>query len=312
MNLNLNSYLPFIQTTYPFENLLLKHAICSVESSNPILAICKSDLADIINVNKLLNTEILKIKSINDAARQLKDRLKNWVHIENKNHRKSALIREKLPLTSFNPIKFLSPNYDFPLGHWTILDEDHLLVSTACSSSTPNGNFTFVEDKINPPSRAYLKLWEVFHRIGKIPDKNSVCIDLGASPGGWTWVLTKLTKEIIAIDKSPLCTEITGNRKIKFFKDDILNLKWLSHLKNSSWLFCDAALSPEKIVPIFTRIVDEYPHISFICTLKQKGTELTNETVKASQKVGTNVLCLSNNKHELTWVRIAPNTYFNI
>jgi hypothetical protein len=40
-----------------------------------------------------------------------------------------------------------------------------------------------------PPSRAYLKLWEVFSRLGVTPKKDDLCLDLGPSPRGWSWEL---------------------------------------------------------------------------------------------------------------------------
>ena len=51
------------------------------------------------------------------------------------------------------------------------------------------GEYEFQEDKTSPPSRAYLKLWELFTRLGHWPRSGERVLDLGASPGGWTFVL---------------------------------------------------------------------------------------------------------------------------
>ena len=51
------------------------------------------------------------------------------------------------------------------------------------------------------PSRAYLKLWEAFTVLGIRPAPGDFCIDLGASPGGWTWVLQSLGARVLSIDK---------------------------------------------------------------------------------------------------------------
>ncbi|MGZ3426947.1 MAG: SAM-dependent methyltransferase [Polyangia bacterium] len=39
------------------------------------------------------------------------------------------------------------------------------------------------------PSRAAMKLEEAFLWLDRAPDPGDVCVDLGAAPGGWTWVL---------------------------------------------------------------------------------------------------------------------------
>jgi 23S rRNA (cytidine2498-2'-O)-methyltransferase len=308
-NLNLYSNLAFIQTTPQFEHHLTNECLSILNKTKPLLGNCNEELASIISTNCLLNVEILKINSASHAANQLKDRLNKWVNIENENFRKAAIINKKLPILNFKPINFLTPLIKSALGHWSMIDEEHILISSACTSCVPHGIFNFIEDKINPPSRAYLKLWETFQRIGKIPNKNSICIDLGASPGGWSWVLSKLAKEVIAIDKADLAPDLLLNSKVKYIKEDILNLKWFSYLKNCSWLFCDAALSPDKIVPLFEKIILDFPNLSFICTLKQKGDFLTKETLRAAKIPGTKVLCLSNNKHELTWIKVTPDSY---
>ena len=71
--------------------------------------------------------------------------------------------------------------------------------STVTYTITDGGNnsvscsFTVtVEDKEGPPNRAYLKLWEALVRLRRWPGPGERCLDLGASPGGWTYVLAKL------------------------------------------------------------------------------------------------------------------------
>ncbi len=89
-------------------------------------------------------------------------------------------------------------------------------------SPRPNGEWNFNEDKINPPSRAYLKLWEFFTRFQIFPDKNDICLDLGACPGGWTWVLSGLAKQVIAYDKSPLDARVMALPNVVFHAEDAL------------------------------------------------------------------------------------------
>ena len=119
-------------------------------------------------------------------------------------HRRAALIQERLPHVSAKPIVFPAAAPTAPLGSWTLLAPDRLLAAAQCSSPFPNGEVQFVEDKTGPPNRAYLKLWEALVRLRRWPQPGERCLDLGASPGGWTWVLAKLGANVIAIDKAPL------------------------------------------------------------------------------------------------------------
>lgn len=75
------------------------------------------------------------------------------------------------------------------MGSYTLLAPDRLLYAARCDSARPNGVYDFIENKAEPPSRAYLKLWEALTRLGEMPRPGQTCLDLGACPGGWTWVL---------------------------------------------------------------------------------------------------------------------------
>jgi integrase len=63
------------------------------------------------------------------------------------------------------------------------------------------------------PSRAYLKLWELFTLIGEHPRPGELCLDLGSSPGGWTWVLQRLGARVVF----HLVASKMGDRLVKTF-----------------------------------------------------------------------------------------------
>ena len=150
------------------------------------------------------NPVTLHIDSIKQAAAQLKALQRNWALYDFQLHRRAKLIEEQLPHVSAKPITFPSPLPTAPLGSWTLLDANTILASASCSSPYRNGEVLFVEDKETPPNRAYLKLWEFFTITGIRPDPAALCIDLGACPGGWSWVLANFGCKVIAVDKSPL------------------------------------------------------------------------------------------------------------
>lgn len=303
--LDLNQDYLITESSVFFESYLNKHSIYNYSNNQLCLSLSDDKFSKHLATNTFLNPKISKFNSISEAAKLLQNELKNWVLIPFSRHGKAKLIQDKLAKISFKKIKFLYTPPPTPLGHWLLLNENTLLFSSACTAKTPHGVYEFEEDKINPPSRAYLKLWELFTKLELIPDKNCTCIDLGSSPGGWTWVLSKLTKQVFSIDKAELILKKQNN--VKFIKEDLLKLNWKPYLKEAQWIFCDAALSPEKLVPLFINIAEEDPHINFVCTLKQKGHELSKLTKEAANIKGTTLISLSNNKHELTWCRIKNN-----
>jgi 23S rRNA (cytidine2498-2'-O)-methyltransferase len=54
------------------------------------------------------------------------------------------------------------------------------------------------------PSRAAMKLAEAFIWLDRAPDSSDVCVDLGAAPGGWSWVLLKRGAKVYAVDLAEL------------------------------------------------------------------------------------------------------------
>ena len=67
--------------------------------------------------------------SVNDAAKALKAIQRNWALYSTTEHRRAALIAEKLPHVSAKPLGFPAPLPNSPLGSWTLLDRDRLLFS---------------------------------------------------------------------------------------------------------------------------------------------------------------------------------------
>jgi 23S rRNA (cytidine2498-2'-O)-methyltransferase len=243
----------------------------------------------------------IKIASITDGARQLRAMQRNWALYSFQLHRRAALIQEQLPKVSARPLIFGEPVPTAPLGSWTLLAPDFILASARCSSPFPHGEVRFVEDRLGPPSRAYLKLWEAFTLLGRHPQRGERCIDLGASPGGWSWALQKLGAEVISVDKAPL-------------EPGIAALPGITHLTQSAfaldpaevgpidWLFSDLICYPARLLSLVQRWLDRGRVRNFLCTIKFQGAT-DHETSRAFAAIpGGRLMHLSANKHELTWV----------
>lgn len=249
---------------------------------------------------------LIEFSSISTAAKALKSLQRNWWLYPWQHFRRAALIQEALPYISGAPIVFGSKLPDAPLGSWTLLSDTQILAAPRCSSNRPNGSWEFVEDREGPPSRAYLKLWEVFCRTGKMPSCLDRCLDLGASPGGWTWVLRNFGATVIAYDRSPLREDLMADPKVTLVKGDAFAVRQ-EHLDQASWLFCDVICYPEKLYEFIRQRVLPSGISHAVCTIKLQGDgDQRGVIAKFAEIPGSTVVHLSANKHELTWYFESP------
>jgi 23S rRNA (cytidine2498-2'-O)-methyltransferase len=242
----------------------------------------------------------LPVASIGSAAQALRDIQRNWAMYAPLHHRRAALIQERLPYVSAKPIVFPAAAPTAPLGAWTLLAPDRLLAAARCSSPFPNGEVQFVEDKWGPPNRAYLKLWEALVRLRRWPQPGERCLDLGASPGGWTWVLAKLGAQVLAIDKAPLEPRIAALPGVDWRGESAFALEPAS-TGPVDWLFSDIVCYPARLLRLVERWRASGLVRNFVCTIKFQG-ETDHETAAAFAAIpGAQVLHLHHNKHELTF-----------
>ena len=247
--------------------------------------------------------ERIAIASIGDAAKKLRAIQRNWALYPFDHHRRAALIAGQLPKVSAKPLEFGQPAPTASLGSWTLLAPDTMLVSARCSSPFPNGEARFVEDRQAPPSRAYLKLWELFTLLGQAPRAGETCLDLGASPGGWSWVLAKLGARTIAVDKAPLEARIAAFPGIEFRRQSAFALD-PAEIGPIDWLFSDVACYPARLLAMIERWLAAGTCRRFICTIKFQG-ETDHATARRFAAIpGSRLRHLFHNKHELTWIRL--------
>ncbi len=249
------------------------------------------------------NPQFLEIASIADAAKQLRAIQRNWVLYSFDHHRRAKLIQEALPPIKFRPLVFGAEVKKGALGSWSLIEPGMILAASECSSSFPNGEIQFEENKFEPPSRAYLKLWELFTRLDLKPSRGDRCIDLGASPGGWSWVLAELGAEVTAIDRSPLDPSLDSRKNISFLKGNAFTID-AQYLEEADWIFSDLACYPEKLLEWVSPLLTQYPKMKFVCTLKFQGKNGYNVAKKFAKIPDSEVFHLFHNKHELTWVRL--------
>jgi len=170
------------------------------------------------------------------------------------------------------------------------------------SSPVPLGEWRFEEDHIGPPSRAYLKLWEALTRFGAHPDPGDRCIDLGASPGGWTWVLASLGAMVKAVDKAPLDPRVAAMPGVELAIESAFALT----PEPVDWLVCDVIAYPARLLSLIQRWIEARTAGSIVCTVKFQG-ETDHDAASAFAALpGARLMHLFHNKHELTLLWTAP------
>lgn len=247
----------------------------------------------------------IAIASIGDAATKLRAIQRNWALYPHAHHRRAALIEERLPKVSAKPIEFGTPAPAAPLGSWTLLAPDMMLAAPSCTSAFPNGEPHFIEDKTSSPSRAYLKLWEVFTVLGIEPQPDELCLDLGASPGGWTWVLASLRARVISVDKAPLDPRIAAMPGVEVRRESAFGLDPRSQAVPSvDWLCSDVICYPARLLSLVERWLATGKARRFVCSVKFQG-ETDFGVIDAFKAIpGSRLMHLHANKHELTWVKM--------
>ena len=245
----------------------------------------------------------IAIVSISDAATKLRAIQRNWAVYAPRLYRRATLIQEQLPKVSAKALAFGTPPPAAPLGSWTLLDAETMLAAAQCTSPFPNGEIGFVEDRIGPPSRAYLKLWEALTLIGRLPEPGERCFDLGSSPGGWSWALQQLGAHVISVDTAPLAPEIALLPGIEHRRESAFALD--PHMIGPvHWLFSDIACYPLRLLALVERWLAAGTCRNFVCTIKFQGQPDHDTASRFAAIPGSQLRHLFHNKYELTWSKI--------
>jgi 23S rRNA (cytidine2498-2'-O)-methyltransferase len=245
--------------------------------------------------------EMIPITSINDGAKKLKALGRNWGLFTVGHHRRAQLIQDELPKYNQKPIPFRHPLPSTPMGFWTLMEPDRILATTKTSSPFALGEMTFQEDKVMPPSRAYLKLWEFFTVYAPEAISGGTSIDVGSCPGGWTWVLRTLDfDQIISVDKAPIEARIMDLGKIDFRQESAFGLD-PKNFEEIDWFCSDIICYPERLLNLVKRFLESGKVKNFVCTIKYQAETDWENTLKFLEIPGSQIVHLHHNKHEVTW-----------
>jgi len=248
-----------------------------------------------------LEPHIVNFQSISEAVKILRQAGKFWYLHPIANIRRSRLIEEQLrqysPLERHFPVQTEIP----PIGAFSLLDQNTLIYSAKRDKKWPQGRCFFIEDKTNPPNRAYLKLWEALYLLNHYPKAGETVLDLGASPGGWTYVMHSLGAQVTAVDKALLDPNIMALPRVQFLQQSAFALDPTSLDQTYDWVLSDVACYPDRAYALIMKWIASGKAKQLIFTIKLQGT-IDLATIKQFQAIpNSRILNLFYNKHEATF-----------
>jgi 23S rRNA (cytidine2498-2'-O)-methyltransferase len=144
-------------------------------------------------------------------------------------------------------------------------DQRHLV------SPFPKGEVPVAADK-TAPSRAFAKLVETELRLGRSIQSGETCVDMGASPGSWTYVAVSRGARVIAVDRSPLRDDLMVSRQVEFQRGDAFRYQ---PSRPVDWLLCDVIAAPERTAELLLEWLRRGWCRHFVVTLKVGKGQMT-------------------------------------
>ncbi|MEO7478282.1 MAG: 23S rRNA (cytidine(2498)-2'-O)-methyltransferase RlmM [Lysobacteraceae bacterium] len=139
-----------------------------------------------------------------------------------------------------------------PRLHVCFVDGDHAFLSVADPKDCapwPLG-VPRLRALSDAPSRSALKLEEALLVMLSVEEREELikpgmsAVDLGAAPGGWSWVLARQHVRVAAIDNGSLAESALATGLIEHIRAD--GFRWQPP-KPVDWLVCDMVESPRKV-----------------------------------------------------------------
>ncbi len=117
------------------------------------------------------------------------------------------------------------------------------------------------------PSSAFRKLVEAFAWLGTQPNEDDRVLDLGAAPGGWTWVCAELGARVIAYDRAVLDPALMRNPLVEHRREDAFADP---PMNAATWMLCDVIDEPERAAWLVNQAAKSETVRALVVTLKLK------------------------------------------
>lgn len=303
--LNFDILIPFLKFEKELENELLLSNKEVLFKNNNYLMTDQLTSKPIWSQEWLPNCRLVPFTTKFEAVKILKSFKNLGVYFETAQNPKQALaIKNELRELKKKRIDFAYPSsFDFKYFAWGLYDSQNLIICEQPYSRYPLGWHEYNEDKETPPNRAYLKLWEALNLGYLSINKTDIAIDVGSSPGGWSWVLSQYVSKVYSIDKAPLNKDLLKKHpNIHYQSEDAFQLNPKQY-PDCTWLFSDIICTPQKLLQLVNNWQENSKIKNFLCTIKFKGScdfKILDEFKKIED---SRIIHLYQNKNEVTWIK---------
>lgn len=139
-----------------------------------------------------------------------------------------------------------------PRLHVFFVTGDHAFIATSAPADSAPWPLGIPRLKLHPeaPSRSALKLEEALLTLLDDGQRTRILqpgmrgADLGAAPGGWTWVLVRNGLHVVAIDNGPLRPHLLDSGQVEHLRAD--GFAWQPP-RPLDWMVCDMVEQPRRV-----------------------------------------------------------------
>jgi 23S rRNA (cytidine2498-2'-O)-methyltransferase len=139
-----------------------------------------------------------------------------------------------------------------PRLHVCLLAGDHLLLAQGDPDDSTPWPMGIPRLRLHrdAPSRSALKLEEALLSLLDDQERKRLlrdgmhAADLGAAPGGWTWVLARQGLHVIAVDNGPLRQQVLDTGRVEHLRAD--GFRW-HPAQALDWMVCDMVEQPRRV-----------------------------------------------------------------
>lgn len=154
-------------------------------------------------------------------------------------------------------------------GYVSVVPAPHPYQERRALSFFPGGEVPLAIDK-QAPSRAFTKLVEAEARMARRIAARETCVDLGASPGSWTYVAVRRGARVTAVDRSDLREDLMREPRVQFERGDAFRFE---PKQTFDWLLCDVIAEPERSAELLLTWLRRQWCRHFVVTLKMHDSD---------------------------------------
>ena len=120
------------------------------------------------------------------------------------------------------------------------------------------------------PSRSYLKIEEVFERMGETPRPRQRVVDLGAAPGGWSYAFLKRGCRVLAVDHGPMKLNAAGfgQGQLIHLRENGITFRPPADWTPADWMVSDMLIPPGQTLGMIRKWMEETLARRFVFNIK--------------------------------------------